>query len=506
MVDRVGVHAGGHRDGRAAAEAAEHALDGARGTPLWLDTELAPHRRAPLERALHVDLAIVGGGLTGLWAALLAAEQFPAWTTVLLEAADLGWAASGRNGGFCSASLTHGAANGLARWPHEMATVHRLGLENLDAIQDTVERFGIDCDFVRSGELTVAVEEWQLAELAGLHERAVALGAEVELLDAAATRALLDSPTYLGALRDARGTAVLNPAGLVWGLAEVAERLGVTIHERSRVVAVVDEGDRIRLEVSAAAGQDNGSDTGPATAAGPPPRASIPIRARKVVMGTNAFPSPLHRVRPYIAPVWDHVLATEPLSQPQRASLGWAGEEGVSDAGNLFHYYRLTAEGRVVWGGYDALYHFGGDLSARRARNRRTERLLAEHFFTTFPQLAGVRFGHAWGGAIDTSTRFTAFWQRACDDKVCAVQGYTGLGVGASRFGAQVALELLENADTARTRLEMVRSKPLPFPPEPLRWAGIQLTRRSIAGADARGGRRNLWLRALDRFGVGFDS
>ncbi len=480
------------------SEVSRQSLAAAGGVPIWLDTAHAPVRRPSLTKQVEVDLAVVGGGLTGLWAAQLSGEQFPARSTVLLEAADLGWAASGRNGGFCSSSLTHGLANGRSRWPEEMATLQRLGEENLDAIEDTVARYGIDCDFRRSGELTVAVEPWQAAELADLHARGGELGQDLELLDAEQTRALVDSPTYLAGLRDPRGTAVLNPAGLVWGLTEVAERAGVAVHERTRVTGLTDEGDRVRLEVTS---PDDGEDGG----AGGRGQVSA-VLARRVLLATNAFPSPLHRVRPYIVPVWDHVLATEPLSAVQRAAIGWAGEEGVSDAGNRFHYYRLTADGRIVWGGYDALYYFGGDLSSRRARSQATEHLLAEHFFTTFPQLAGLRFSHAWGGAIDTCTRFTAFWQRAFDDKVCAVQGFTGLGVGASRFGAQVALDLLERVDTARTRLSMVRTKPLPFPPEPLRWAGIQLTRRSIAGADARSGRRNLWLRGLDRFGLGYDS
>lgn len=472
-------------------EAARHALQDVRGVSVWLDTEHAPLRRPPVDGDLEVDLAVVGGGLTGLWAAQLAAEQFPAWSCVLLEAADLGWAASGRNGGFCSASLTHGLENGLERWPREMDALQRLGTENLDAIEDTVARHGIDCDLRRSGELTVAVQPWQVADLAELHARAAALGEELELLDGEQTRALVDSPTYLGGLRDPRGTAVLNPAGLVWGLAEVAERSGVAIHERSRVSSLSDQGDRVQLEVTAGeAGR----------------RRPARIRARRVVLGTSAFPSPLHRVRPYVVPVWDHVLATEPLTPDQRAAIGWAGEEGLGDAGNQFHYYRLTADGRIVWGGYDAQYYFGGDLSSRRARNTETEQLLAEHFFTTFPQLAGLRFSHAWGGAIDTCTRFTAYWQKAFDNKVCAVQGFTGLGVGASRFAAQVALELVEKVDSPRTRLSMVWSKPAPFPPEPLRWAGIQMIRRSLADADARSGRRGPWLRALERLGIGFDA
>ena len=117
-----------------------------------------------------------------------------------------------------------------------------------------------------------------------------------------------------------------------------------------------------------------------------------------------------------------------------------------------------------------------------------------------------MRFSHRWAGAIDTSTRFTAFWQRALGGAVVGVAGYTGLGVGASRFGAQVALDLLDGRSNERTRLAMVRRPPTPFPPEPLRWAGITMTRRSLARADRQQGRRDLWLRALDRLGLGFDS
>jgi glycine/D-amino acid oxidase-like deaminating enzyme len=461
----------------------DQALAGARRVPLWLDDPRRPAPRPPLAGDLTVDLAVVGGGLTGLWAALLAAEADPGRRVVLLEGASLGWAASGRNGGFCSASLTHGLANGLARWPGEMPALLRLGAENLDAIEDAVARHGIDCGFRRVGELTVAVEPWQLADLRELHEETRRLGGTADLLGADETRDVVDSPTYLGALHEPEGTALVDPARLVWGLAAAAGRLGVEIHEETRVTAVRDEGDRVRLLTP-----------------------SGTVLARHAVLGTSAFPSPLRRLRPFVVPVWDHVLATEPLTPEQRASIGWKGGEGVSDAGNQFHYYRLTDDDRLVWGGYDALYYFGSDLAGRRARRPVTERLLAEHLFTTFPQLSGVRFGHAWAGAIDTCSRFTAFWGRGLGGKVAAVQGFTGLGVGASRFGALVALDLVDGRETERTRLRMVRTKPVPFPPEPLRWAAIEATRRSIAAADRSSGRRNLWLRTLDRLGLGFDS
>ena len=128
------------------------------------------------------------------------------------------------------------------------------------------------------------------------------------------------------------------------------------------------------------------------------------------------------------------------------------------------------------------------------------------HLLTTFPQLEGIRVTHQWAGAIDTCTRFCAFWATSHRGRVAHTAGFTGLGVGATRFAADVLLDLLDGVATERTRLEMVRRKPLPFPPEPLASVGINLTRWSLDRADHRAGHRNLWLRTLDRFGLGFDS
>jgi glycine/D-amino acid oxidase-like deaminating enzyme len=131
---------------------------------------------------------------------------------------------------------------------------------------------------------------------------------------------------------------------------------------------------------------------------------------------------------------------------------------------------------------------------------------LADHFFQTFPQLTGLRFTHAWGGVIDTCSRYTAFWGKAYGGKVAYALGYTGLGVGAARFGAQVMLDLLDNKKTERTELKMVKTRPFPFPPEPLRTPVINFTRWSMDQADRNHGKRNLWLKTLDALGLGFDS
>jgi glycine/D-amino acid oxidase-like deaminating enzyme len=211
-------------------------------------------------------------------------------------------------------------------------------------------------------------------------------------------------------------------------------------------------------------------------------------------------------VRRRIVPVWDYVLATQPLTPAQRAAVGWRDRQGISDSANQFHYYRLTADDRIVWGGYDAIYHFRNGIGPQFAQRDATFARLAHHFFTTFPQLEDVRFTHRWGGPIDTCSRFTAFFGTLLGGRVAYVAGHTGLGIGASRFGARVALDLLAGRETEATALSYVRRKPVAFPPEPLRWAVIQLTRNRLAAADRRQGRRGLWLRLLDRLGLGYDS
>jgi glycine/D-amino acid oxidase-like deaminating enzyme len=182
----------------------------------------------------------------------------------------------------------------------------------------------------------------------------------------------------------------------------------------------------------------------------------------------------------------------------------------MADLTNQFHYYRLTPDNRVLWGGYDAIYHWRNGLRDELDQRPATFHKLAGQFVTTFPQLRGLRFSHAWGGAIDTSTQFYAFQRTALDGRVAYSVGYTGLGLSATRFGARMMLALLDGpvdaADREALALPAVRARPVPFPPEPLRWAGIQLTRRALARADEHAGRRGPWLRLLDRLGMGFDS
>ncbi|HEX5620275.1 MAG TPA: FAD-binding oxidoreductase, partial [Solirubrobacteraceae bacterium] len=230
------------------------------------------------------------------------------------------------------------------------------------------------------------------------------------------------------------------------------------------------------------------------------------VRADRVLLATGAYPPLVGAVRRLVAPVYDYALVTEPLSAAQRRELRWDGREGIADRGNRFHYYRLTPDGRVLFGGYDAIYHFGNRVSPRLDHRPATFALLHEHLLATFPAREGIAITHAWGGPIDTCSRFCVAFGRALGGTAVYAVGYTGLGVAATRFGARTALDLLDGADTPRTRLELVRKRPLPFPPEPARWAVIQATRMALARADEHGGRRGPWLRLLDRLGLGFDT
>jgi len=454
--------------------AVDHALRDTRDACAWLEDVADRPRHEPLTADHRTDLAVVGGGYTGLWTAVRAKQRDPGRRVLLLEAGRTGWAASGRNGGFCAASLTHGEENGRTRWPDEYDALERMGVDNLAGIERTVDDFAMAVEWERTGELTVAVEEHQVAWLREGGGR---------FLDREQVQAEVHSPTYLAGVAG-DDVALLHPGRMVAELARVASDLGVEIVEDTRVTRL-ESGRRGPVRVRTGYGS---------------------VTAERVALATNVFPALLRRERLRTVPVYDYVVMTEPLSAGQRASLGWEGRQGLADPGNQFHYYRLTVDDRLMFGGYDAVYRFGGRVRSAYEQRPDSHRRLVSHLLTTFPQLEGVRVSHRWAGAIDTSTRFCAFWSQGHRGRVAHCAGFTGLGVGASRFAADVLLDLLAGEETERTALEMVRRRPLPFPPEPAAALGIHATRWSLDRADHREGRRNLWLRGLDAAGLGFDS
>jgi glycine/D-amino acid oxidase-like deaminating enzyme len=449
----------------------------------WTDRPGAPDPEPPLTHQTQADLVVIGGGFTGLWTAICAKDEDPSRDVLLLEAADIAYGGSGRNGGFISASLTHGVAHGEAIWPDEMPTLLRLGRENLQQIVEFVAAEGIDADLSLVGKTAVATSSHARDCLPLMLEQHLRWGEDAELLDAAAVQADVHSATYLGGLRVKSGSGLMDPARLCWGLKAAALRRGVRIHEGTPVIGLVASGTTgitVRTPIAE-------------------------VRAGRVALATNGFRPLLRRLRRRVLPIFDHVLVTEPLSPSQWSSIGWSQRQGLTDIGNQFHYYRRTPDDRILWGGYDAIYYRGNRTDAALEDRPESHALLAEQFFATFPQLEGLRFTHKWAGLIDSTSRFTPVIGTAMKGRVAYSVGYTGLGTAASRFGALTMLDLLSGRRSERTALEIVRRKPVAFPPEPIRYPLVQFTRSRLAQED-RTGRRGLWLRTLDRFGLGFNS
>lgn len=249
--------------------------------PFWLDRH-RPARSAPLEGQAEADLVVVGGGLTGLWAALTAVERDPGRRVIVLEAEGIATGASGRNGGFMSSSLVHGIANGLSRFPDEVGTLERLGLENLDQIGERIERYGIECELDRPGAIEVAMTPGQYEELAGKEQELRDYGHEAEMLDGQTMRAEVDSPLFTGGLWQKTGEWSADPVALTLGLSKAASDLGVSFHEDTEVTGLRRERSGVMVET---------------------PTGSV--RAKQVLLATSAFRSPVRAIRARVIPVFD---------------------------------------------------------------------------------------------------------------------------------------------------------------------------------------------------------
>ena len=430
---------------------------------------------------LSCDLAIIGGGFTGLWSALKARERMPDARIVLLDADLLGNAASGRNGGFCAPSISHGVSNALERWPSEAETLVRLGRQNLKELEQDLAHYGIDAEFEQEGKLNVAATPWQVEGLKSMQAAYARFGIQTDFLEGDALNRVMNSPVYHAGLFEPT-YAVLNPAKMVSSLALACARQGVEIFQNSPVIDLSAHKDGLILRTTHGV-----------------------VTAKQAIMATNAAVPLLRHLRSRIIPIFDFSLMTNPLSQEQLREIGWQGRYGIADSGNQFHYSRKTADNRILWGGYDAIYHYGSKRDdALHHRPASFDRLEA-NFREVFPALADVGFSHAWGGIIDTSARLTFFAGTAMQDRLAYALGFTGQGVSATRFAALTMLDLLQGLHTERTALRMLRRRAVPFPPEPLRTLAVKWAQADLARED-RTGRRSVFLKTLDRLGIGFGS
>ncbi|KAA9002495.1 FAD-dependent oxidoreductase [Affinibrenneria salicis] len=449
--------------------------------PFWLDT-IAGEAAAPaLQARISCDLAIVGGGYTGLWTALLARRRWPEKKIVIIEAKHCGSEASSRNGGFCSPSISHGTSIAIKRWPQETEKLIALGRANLDELEADLDAYGMQIEFERTGQLNLASHPWQLEGLRSMQQEYQRFGIACEWLEGASLTDKFNSSFYRAGLFEPN-YALVNPAKMVSELRRVCLAQGVELYENSAVTALKQQGQNILLRTS----------SGEAVAG-------------QVVLATNIAVPLLRHLASTVIPVYDYAIVSNPLSERQLEAIGWVGRYGISDSGNRFHYFRKTADNRILWGGYDAIYHFGSRRDESLTQRPETFNRLAEQFSEVFPAIRDIGFSHAWGGIIDTSARTTMFTGCEADGRIAYALGFTGLGVSACRFAALNMLDQLAGEKTARTELRMTSRAPVHFPPEPLRFAGVQAAIRSLARED-RDGHRNVLLKTFDALGIGFDS
>jgi glycine/D-amino acid oxidase-like deaminating enzyme len=434
---------------------------------------------------VRVDVAIVGAGFTGLWTAIALTDTDPRIRIAVLDMATVGFGASGRNGGFCESSLTHGLFNGIRHFPDELDRLEQEGVDNLAGLLAFTREHAVDCDLEETGVLALADQPWQADEFRAWVDEAAAHGEHLEFLDREAARAEVHSPLWhAGVYRPPGRDVLVDPVKLCRGVARVARERGVRIHEGTRVTGVRRRAGGVVVTTA------NGAT----------------VRADHAVVATSAYSGWLPRLSSTFVPVYDYVLVSEPLTPDQRESIGWRRRQGLSDGNNQFHYFRLTADDRVLWGGYDAIHYRGSRVGPELDKRPESFARLASQFFRTFPQLDGLDFPYRWGGAIDTTSRFTVTFGRLLGGRVIYALGYTGLGVGASRWAGGVVRDFILRPAEDRLRLRLVTSPPIPFPPEPLRSFTIDTVRHELDRADRSEGRRSLILRTLDAIGVGFDS
>ncbi|MFN8162084.1 MAG: FAD-binding oxidoreductase [Solirubrobacterales bacterium] len=432
------------------------------------------------------DLAIVGGGYTGLWTAYHLLESEPSMRIAVIERETIGFGASGRNGGFAMTlldlSLSHLRRNHgdeAAKAAHEAVAL------SVEEIGQTIAEKQIDCEWRHGGLMVVATNPGQLkrvrADLAAA--AALDLGGFIELT-AEEAQAEAHSPTYIGGLREEH-CGVVHPAKLARGLANVVEEMGARIFEGSRVTGIEESRGGLRLQL---------------------PQGSI--QAAQVVLATNAWACETPWFKRKIQPLYTYIALTEPLSDEQWASVGWESHCGIEDKRNFVHYYRRTADGRILWGGSDGITPYGGRIGPRHDRHDGVLNRLRGTFRQTFPQLEQVRFTHHWGGPVDLTVLFVPIFGTLCEGRLHYGLGYNGHGVAPSHMGGKILRDRVLERETPLTELCFVDSEEVAFPPEPIAWLGGQLTRRSLLRQDSdlernRGGgeMEPLMMRILKKLG-----
>jgi glycine/D-amino acid oxidase-like deaminating enzyme len=410
----------------------------------WLATCPPYQPNAPLQGEVHADVAIIGGGFTGMSTAYYLRKADPSLRVIVLESEVIGFGASGRNGSFAMTVIGLGI-DVLAMLKGKQAALegHRYMERAVDTVGELVEENNLDCDYTRPGFLRMATTPGYVKKIKKQIELCHALGITgIDWLERDAARAEVNSDLYLGAWWEPR-MALVNPVKLVREMKRVAQKLGAEIYEHTPVMTI-ERGANFTL-------QTPGGN----------------VIAQKIVFATNAYSHLFPMIRRKQIPAWTYMVATEPLSDKQFDAIGWQHRQGVEDARNLIHYYRISPDNRLLMGGGPVGLGFGDNMNFDSDAN--AWRHLEEHIGYVFPALKGIKITHRWGGPFSVTVDLTPALGYVGDKRAVYSLGCIGHGVSMSHLNGQTIRDLILEKQTDLTDVFFVNRRVIPWPPEPLR-------------------------------------
>ena len=407
-----------------------------------------------LDKDIEVDVAIIGGGFTGLASAYFLKKANPNLIVALLESEVIGFGASGRNGGFNMTLFGLTLSITAFRFGATKAREAQLYMERaVDTLRDLISELNIDCDYEHTGFLRVATSEKYKKRILHEIEKAHSLGLTgIEWLDQTQVREQVNSPQYVGAWWEPR-CGIVNPAKLAWGWKDIIIEQDTEVYENSPVSSIRRQGGKMLITT---------------------PQGTV--TAEKVVLATNAYSHLIPQLKRKQVPVWTYIVLTEPLTAKHFESIGWQNRQGIEDARNLVHYYRLTADNRLLMGGRDVSLSFGSNME--KDYDETTFFELEEDVRQIFPALKDIGFTHRWGGPVSVTLDMAPAMGYLGNKQMVYSLGCLGHGVSLTHLNGQTVSDLILEKQTDLTDTFFVNRRTIPWPPEPLR----TITTKAILG------------------------